>query len=165
MLITKCDASGRAYRYIIKPNRSIEKKGIFIFFSLVILVSAFIALRFWLLGAWVVMPLMVLEITILGAAFYLVQKASRDVETIDLSNDKLRVTRNVRSVVDEWQFQPYWVQVILRADRISWYPSHLLLRSHGKMIEIGTCLTDEEREELSGSLKQELQTLKPAERI
>ncbi len=165
MLITECDASGRAYRYIIRPNCSIGKKGIFIFFSLVILVSALIALRFWLLGAWVVMPLMVLEIGILGAAFYLVQKASRNVETIDLSANLLRVTRKVRSVVDEWQFQPYWVQVILRTDHISWYPTHLCLRSHGKMIEVGSYLTDEEREELSESLKQELQILKPAERI
>ncbi len=165
MLITECDASGRAYRYIIRPNRSIGKKGIIIFFSLVILVSAVIALRFWLLGAWVVMPLMVLELSILGAAFYLVQKASRDVETIDLSDNLLRVTRKFRSVADEWQFQPYWVQVILRTDHINWYPTHLCLRSHGRMIEIGTCLTDEEREELSESLKQELQILKPAERI
>jgi uncharacterized membrane protein len=111
------------------------------------------------------MPMMVLEISILGIAFYLVRKASRDVETIDLSGDLLRVTRNVRAVVDEWQFQPYWVQVILRTDRISWYPTHLCLRSHGKMIEVGSCLTDEEREELADSLKQELQILKPAERI
>lgn len=165
MLITECDASGRTYRYIIRPNRSIGKKGIITFFSAVILVSAVIALRFWLLGAWIVMPLVVLEISLLGVAFYLVQKASRDVETIDLSNNLLRVTRKVRSAVDEWQFQPYWVQVILRTDQISWYPTHLCLRSHGKMIEIGTCLTDEEREELSESLKQELQILKPAERI
>ena len=165
MLITECDASGRAYRYIIRPNCSIGKKGIITFFSAVILVSGVIALRFWLLGAWVVMPLVVLELSILGAAFYLVQKASRDVETIDLSDNLLRVTRKVRSVVDEWQFQPYWVQVILRTDHISLYPTHLCLRSHGKMIEIGACLTDEEREELSESLKQELQILKPAERI
>jgi uncharacterized membrane protein len=136
-----------------------------IFFSLVILVSVVIALRFWLLGAWIVMPLMLMELSVLGTAFYLVQKASRNVETIDLSDNLLRVTRKFRSVVDEWQFQPYWVQVILRADHISWYPTHLCLRSHGKVVEIGTCLTDEEREELSESLKQELQILKPAERI
>ena len=111
------------------------------------------------------MPVVLLEMVVLGAAFYLVEKASRDYETIYLSDELLKVTRSVKSVVDEWRFQPYWVQVILKSDRIDWYPTHLSLRSHGKTVEIGTCLTDEEREELSASLKEGLRILKPVERI
>lgn len=165
MLITKCDTSGKACRFIIRPNRSVGRKGIIIFFTFVGLVSIGIGLRFWLLGAWLILPVMLLEITGLAIAFYLVQRASRNVETIDLSDNLLRVTRKVKSAVTEWDFQPYWVQVILRPDAISWYPSHLCLRSHGKMLEIGTCLTDEEREQLSEKLKHELQILQPAQRV
>lgn len=137
-----------------------------IFFLLVCAASVGIAIRFWLLGAWVVMPVVLLEMVVLGTAFYLVEKSSRDVETIDMSDDGLvKVTRTVRSVVDEWRFQPYWVQVVLRSDRIKWYPTHLSLRSHGKSVEIGACLTDEEREELSDSLKEGLRILKPADHV
>ncbi len=165
MLITERDEFGKTFRFIIRPNRSIGKKGLIIFFSLICVFSIGIALRFWLLGAWMVMPMVLLEMGILGSAFYLVERASRDTETIDLSENLLRVTRNVKSVVDEWQFQPYWVQVRLFNDQISWYPKHLCLRSHGKELEIGQCLTDEEREELSESLNHELRIMKPAERI
>lgn len=165
MLVTECDASGKACRFIIRPNHSLGSKGKIIFFLIVCLVSIGIAVRFWLLGAWVVMPVVLLEMVVLGGAFYLVEKASRDYETIDLNEEFLRVTRSVKSVVDEWQFQPYWVQIVLRSDRIDWYPTHLSLRSHGKSVEIGTCLTDEEREELSDSLKEGLRILKPVERI
>ncbi len=165
MLITECDDSGKACRFIIRPNRSLGTKGKIVFFLLVCLASIGIAVRFWLLGAWMVMPVVLLEMLVLGIAFYLVEKASRDVETIHLSNEMLRVTRTVKSVVDEWRFQPYWVQVVLRSDRIGWYPTHLSLRSHGKSVEIGACLTDEEREELSVSLKEGLRILKPVERI
>ena len=111
------------------------------------------------------MPVVLLEMVVLGLAFYLVEKASRDYETIDLSDELLKVTRSVKSVVDEWRFQPYWVQVVLRSDKIDWYPTHLSLRSHGKSVEIGACLTDEEREELSASLREGLKILKPVERI
>lgn len=164
MLITECDASGKVRRFIIRPNHSLGRTGKIIFFIAVFVVSVGIAVRFWLLGAWMVMPMVLLEMFVLGLAFYLVEKASRDVETIDITEELLKVTRTVRSVVDEWQFQPYWVQVDLKPDRIGWYPSHLCLRSHGKSVEIGTCLTDEEREQLSQELEQELRIMKPVER-
>lgn len=163
MLITECDDTGKACRFIIRPNNSLGRTGKLIFFVLVCLVSIGIAIRFWLLGAWIILPVVLLEMAILGLAFYLVDKDSRDIETIDLSNELLRVTRNVKSVVSEWRFQPYWVQVVLRSDRIGWYPSHLSLRSHGKSVEVGACLTDEERLELSQSLKAGLRILKPAD--
>ena len=166
MLITECDASGKACRFIIRPNRSLGSKGKMIFFLAVCAGSIGIAIRFWLLGAWVVMPVVLLEMIVLGTAFYMVERDSRDIETIDLTDDDLlKVTRAVKSVVDEWRFQPYWVQVVLRSDRIKWYPTHLSLRSHGKSVEIGACLTDEEREELSASLKEGLRILKPVEHI
>jgi uncharacterized membrane protein len=165
LLITECDASGKVCRFIIRPNNSLGTTGKIIFFMVVCLVSVGLAIRFWLLGAWLVMPVVLLEMIVLGVAFYLVDRAARDIETIDLSEDSLKVTRSVKSVVDEWRFQPYWVQVVLRSDRIAWYPSHLSLRSHGKSIEIGTCLTDEEREELSLNLKEGLRILKPVDRI
>lgn len=165
MLITECDNSGKACRYIIRPNHSLGAKGKILVFTLIFLVSIGIAIRFWLLGAWVVLPVVILEMIVLGSAFYLVEQASKNIETIDLNNESLHVRRTVKSVVDEWRFQPYWVQVVLRSDRISWYPTHLSLRSHGKSVEIGACLTDEEREELSTSLKEGLKILKPVERV
>lgn len=165
MLITECDSSGKACRFIVRPNRSLGRKGKILFFLAVCIASFGVAIRFWLLGAWVVMPIVLLEMVILGAAFVLVERASRDIETIDLNEGLLKVTRTVKSVVNEWKFQPYWVQVVLRADRISWHPTHLSLRSHGKSVEIGACLTDEEREELSDRLKEGLRIMKPADRM
>ncbi len=111
------------------------------------------------------MPMVLLEMAVLAGAFILVDRASRDSEIIDIREDALHVIRHRKTEVTEWTFQPYWVQINLRKDRISWYPTHLSLRSHGKSIEIGTCLTDEEREELSERLRHGLEILKPVERI
>jgi len=103
-----------------------------------------------------VMPIMLLEMVILAVAFYLIDRASRNQEIIDLDDSCLHITRSFHRGSGEWSFQPYWVQVILEKSRISWHPSRLLLRSHGKCVEVGTCLTDEERLELSDSLKDGL---------
>ncbi len=52
------------------------------------------------------------------------------------------------------QFNPHWVQVVHSFNPDDWYPSQLFIRSHGKQVEIGSCLTNQEREELAKALKQ-----------
>ncbi len=73
MLVTECDKSGRACRFVVSPNNSHGARGKVLIFIAIVLVSIMIAFRFWLLGAWMVMPLMLLEMAVLGGAFYLVE--------------------------------------------------------------------------------------------
>lgn len=115
-----------------------------------------IALRFAILGAWIVLPLAIAEIVGLGLAFYLVARSGRQCEIIDVNDTEIRVVLDDGRKREEWSFQPYWVQVILQADPIAWYPNRLFLRSHGKQIEIGRSLTDEERRQLSDDLQRRL---------
>lgn len=115
-----------------------------------------IALRFALLGAWMVLPLAIAEIAGLGLAFFLVSRSGRRCEIIDVTEDEMRVVRDDGRGRQEWRFQPYWVQVILQMDPKNWYPSRLFLRSHGRQLEIGRSLTDAERRQLSDELKRRL---------
>jgi uncharacterized membrane protein len=115
-----------------------------------------IAIRFVLLGAWMVLPLAVAESAVLGLAFFLVARASRRCEIIDIDERGMRVVRENGTQRQEWEFQPYWVQIILQLDPKNWYPSRLFLRSHGRQLEIGRSLTEPERQRLSDELKQRL---------
>lgn len=121
------------------------------------LAAMLVALRFALLGAWIVLPLAVVEIAGLGLAFYLVSRAARRCEIIVVTEDEMRVVRDDGKARQEWRFQPYWVQVILQLDPREWYPSRLFLRSHGRQLEIGSSLTDAERRELWDELKRRLE--------
>jgi uncharacterized membrane protein len=127
-----------------------------LFVAIVSFLAIAISLRFVLLGAWMVMPFALLEIIVLGGGFYAYERATAYREVIALRDDQLLVTREARSGNDEWSFQPYWVQVLLQMDPRSWYPSRLLIRSHGRQIEVGSCLTEEEREQLFCDLKGSL---------
>jgi uncharacterized membrane protein len=127
------------------------------FFIGISVVAVSVAVRFLLLGAWVVLPFAMVELIGLGIAFFLMSRRSRYSETIDVAEDALFVIRRDWRSQHEWRFQPYWVQVILRLDANNWYPSRLFLRSHGQSIEIGSCLTDEERAELSAGLRHRLE--------
>lgn len=150
------DPSG-VFRYVLRPNRSLSTRGMIWFVAGVGALALFIAVRFVLLGAWIVLPLTIAEIIVLGIAFYLVARSGRRCEIIDVNESEMRVIRDNGYTQQEWHFQPYWVQVVLKPDPANWYPSRLYLRSHGKQLEIGNSLTDAERKQLSEDLKRRLE--------
>jgi len=155
LVITECQST-TGCTFEIRPNRSLSRRGMLFFFALVSLAALSIAVRFVLLGAWMVLPFALLEVLVLGGGLYSFDKAASCRELISVSEDQLLVTREDRHGRRDWSFQPYWAQVICQPDGRMWYPSRLLIRSHGRQIEIGSCLTEEEREQLFTSLKNSL---------
>ncbi|MCU7958567.1 MAG: DUF2244 domain-containing protein [gamma proteobacterium symbiont of Bathyaustriella thionipta] len=152
LLTVNYDQAGLPNRYIVQPNRSLTPAGMLLFFLLVALAAISLAIRFVLLGAWMVLPFALLEVLGLGAAFLVYERSSRYREIIDFGKDHLRVERSKRARVEKWEFQPYWVRLVEWKDAASWYPGRLFLRSHGRELEIGACLTEEERRELAAGL-------------
>jgi uncharacterized membrane protein len=59
------------------------------------------------------------------------------------------------------RFEPYWVRVLLESGEGRY---RLLLSSHGRKLEVGAFLTDEERTELFRKLKALLADLAPRRR-
>jgi len=49
-----------------------------------------------------------------------------------------------------------WARVVLERCPKQWYPSRLLIRSHGRAVEVGTFLNEEERRRLAEELAQNL---------
>lgn len=154
MILENADADKSHCEFLIRPNRSMTAKGMVFFVGLVGLGVFLIALRFVLLGAWVIFPFAVLEVGFLAAGFWLYERSSRYRETVQVSRDSFLITQDGVNVRRSWRFNPHWVQVSLKLDPDDWYPSKLLIRSHGEQVEIGSCLTNQEREELSIAIKQ-----------
>ena len=155
MVISECKSnSDRTYE--IRPNRSLTRRGMLLFFVVVSLAALSVAVRFAMLGAWLVLPFAFLEILVLGCGLYCFEKATDYREVISLSRDELRIRRQARRGDEEWAFQPYWARVVRQPDERKWYPSRLLIRSHGRQVEIGSCLTEGEREQLFIDLEHSL---------
>lgn len=142
----------------VRPNRSLSREGMLVFFLAVAVFSLLVALRCILLGAWLVLPFTVLELVVLGCCLYLFDRSSRYSETIRISPDSiLFIARRGVKVLQECRFQTYWARVALQLDQHSWYPGKLLLQSHGRSIEIGACLTEDDRKAFAASIKASLE--------
>lgn len=146
--------------FIVRPNASLDKHQALIIFGLFGFIFLIISLRFLLLGAWLIIPFVVLDLLFIGWVLAYILKHNRKYETVSCSPDTIHVTRFTGKAKLEWDFQTYWAQVKLSPSRHPWYPSKLFIRSHGNYFEFGSYLTDYERVQLADAINDEINTLK-----
>jgi len=131
----------------LKPNRALSRRGL----RRLIVILVVLVLTTAGLGAWqgnVFAPLFALvESVAVAIAFSVAWRAGDRSESITIDTESLEVRflpgrRRMR-------FQTYWVRVLLEpGDR----HRRLLLSSHGRELEIGAFLAEQERVELSKKL-------------
>jgi uncharacterized membrane protein len=121
----------------------------------IVLVSAAVGAGFMMVGAWPVTGFFGLDVVLLYAAFRWHDRQSRRAEFVRLDRDGLTVRRlDPNGSSRSWQFEPYWLQVSIEAT--TRHDHRLVLRSHGRSLEIGAFLTPDEREELACALRDAL---------
>ena len=97
MVIANCD-SATDCTFEIRPNRSLTRRGMLVFFLLVSVAVFLLGIRFGLLGVWLVMPFTILEVVVLGTALYQFERATAYREVISLGQDGLLVRREARGL-------------------------------------------------------------------
>jgi uncharacterized membrane protein len=111
-----------------------------------------------LLGLWMIMPFAILEMSLLGGCILYILRRNERMEAIDVDEHQLTLIQKEYGKERRQQFQRYWVQIIREKGSHAWYPSRLLLRSHGKSVEIASFLDEEERQQLEQNLRMVIAT-------
>lgn len=145
--------------FVLRPNRSMSWRGALAFFFSLLIISSFIAVSLAVMGFWLVLPFAGLEMIALGVGLYLVACRSYECEVICISKDSIRIEKGRRFPRHQCTFGRVWAKVVLEPCPKSWYPSRLFIRSHGRAVEVGRFLHEEERRHLAIELSR---TLRPA---
>jgi uncharacterized membrane protein len=148
------DAGQRAeFSLLAQRNNSLSRLHRQWAFWFIFGASVFIALAFTVSGAWPVLPFAGLEMAVLYAAFRYVDRHAADYECLEINGDRVRIEirdgRDVRRV----ELNRQWAQVVMAG--VSGR-RRLALRSHGREVEFGRHLTNEERERVGRELLQQL---------
>lgn len=154
MVVAEFDEQTSFYRFVLRPNYSLGWRGSLLLFWVIALYLALISLFFAIQGAWMVFPFAGAELLLLGTGLYLFAHRSFEREVVYIEGAAVRVERGKHEPQQREEFNRAWTRVVLQPSRIRWYPSRLLLRAHGKELEVGACLREEERRQLA----QELET-------
>ena len=146
--------AGTSYTVILRRNNSLSPTGLRLLFLALFLIFAGVAVGFMLIvGTWLILPFSGLEIGVLAGAFYYLSSRAGDYERIEISGDRVVVEQKEKGVTDKVEFQRHWVRVALEEGE---YGARLLLRSHGREVELGRLVRHDERFALARQLKQHL---------
>jgi len=148
-------ASAARFDIVLYPNRSLGRTGFAVLMGAIVLVSAAIGAGFMMVGAWPVTGFLGLDVVLIFMAFRWHDREARRTEFVRLDQGGLTVRRlEPDGSAQSWHFEPYWLQVSIEA--AGRHDHRLILRSHGRQLEIGAFLTQDERQELARALEAAL---------
>jgi uncharacterized membrane protein len=147
-------------KIIARPNNSLSVDDSIKLLAALAGIALVVALGFFHIGAWLVLPFAGLEIMAFAYAFHTVYLHADDFESITIENDRVVVEkRNVKEITTT-VFQRYWAQVNVRDVAMikgSNGKCGLFISSHGNEVEFGrNFINDEQRSQLARDLRQKL---------
>lgn len=154
MILSLTDSKETEQGFIIMPNQAMSWPRLVCIYGIFAGFTLGIAAGFFARGFILILPFAGLELLALGIALYISARRGgvREVVTITAETVRIETGRNAPEQCHE--FKRPWLQVVLRRSQNNWYPSRLLIRSHGRSVEIGRFLNEGERLSLAGQLRK-----------
>lgn len=153
---------GAEYRLSLTPNLSMGTQG---FARIIAISAAFLALPLLaVLGTPVLWGLLPFAGLALWSLWYALTRNAADrqrlSEELRLTRDAIEITRtNPRAPAQHWQANPYWVRVQLQ-DKGAVVENYLTLEGAGRVVELGSFLSPDERATLHNDLALALRHLR-----
>jgi len=138
---------------VARRNSSLGRRECQYAFGFIAFASFAIALGFAWQGAWMVLPFAGAEMAGLYAAFRWLDRHSGDYERVAIEGDRLIVETCIVDRVERAELNRRWAEVVVRSGSAA---RCLTLRSHGREVEFGRFLTDDERLEAARRLGDQL---------
>ena len=143
------------FEALLYPHRSLSQRGFLILTAATFAIVAAYGGLFLVLGAWPIFGFLGAEWLLFWWLLRTHFRGDRRAERIRLYADRLVLQQiDPKGRVAESTFEPYWLQVVLR-ERGFENPA-LLLRSHGRAVEIGAFLGADERRQFAQQLQSVL---------
>ncbi|MGQ0618765.1 MAG: DUF2244 domain-containing protein [Panacagrimonas sp.] len=146
-------------RFVLGPNASLSVRGAWIFMGLASFATLGCALWCTFHGFWPVLPFAGVELAALGAALLVSMRRNAYREVVTFCEERVVVEFGLvgRGAAARVELLRGWTRVSVERSELRNQPTRLVLGSSGQRIEIGRCLTDEEREILAARFKSLLE--------
>jgi uncharacterized membrane protein len=141
-------------RIELVPNCSLSPQGAAFFFGTITGVTLTIATLFVVQGYWPVLPFAGLELALLAWALGASMRRRHWHERIEVSEGQIVIETKLRGELTRIVFSRHWARIRLRAPFYALHPSQLVVESHGRAVEVGGFLNEEERRKLAERLKR-----------
>ena len=152
----QCATQAEPARIVLRGNASLSARAALCIFLCLAVSATLIGFLFAIGGAWPVIPFLGLELVVVGAVFCRMCWRARDCEVLAFEDDRLHIIQHRGKSACRHEFQRYWARVVIEPVRDGWYPPRLVVRSHGREVEIGASFNEDQRTELAQRLRRVL---------
>jgi uncharacterized membrane protein len=140
---------------ITKPNASASTESVLKLLLSLVVLSGLIAMGFFHIGAWMVLPFAGLELVLVVLAFVVVLRHRGDYEKITFVENHVEIEQSVLGKIKLARFQCYWTRVTLREGEDG--KTSLWIGSRNEEVEFGRDTMDNvQREQVASHLKRML---------
>ena len=139
-----------AHHFDLAPHCSLSVRGAQLFFISVCVPTFGVAGAATVLGYWPILPFAGAEIALLAWALKTNMARRFEHEHIEITETEVVIEQS-RGTPRRIMFPRHWSRVNIR--RPNSPPSSLVIESHGRCLEVGKFLTEEERRQLAAQLK------------
>lgn len=122
---------------LLRPNRSLTGTGLIVATAACLSALMPATLLCALLGAWLVLPFLGLEVIVAIATFVWLARHRDDHERIVLDPEHVSHVRIDGRSRETSTFPRYWVRLVVEPGENGRRPQRLWLRSHGRSVELG----------------------------
>jgi uncharacterized membrane protein len=151
-------AQAPVFEAFIVPHRSLTPNGVLAVIAALAFLTAAVALRFWLLGAWPVVVFSVVEVPLVILLLTINLRRARASELIMLSAQALTVVSTDPTGRRQQASLPSaWLRIDLDPGRGI---PRVMLSSHGRGWEVGSFLHESEKLSLFAALSEALHGLR-----
>lgn len=144
-------AEGQDRTFVVMPNQSMSWRGMVWMYSVIASVTLLVAVGCYFMGLTLVLPFSGVELLIVGAVFYITACHGDRREVIIIGKETVTVQSGRFQPESHYEFPRQWARVVFEQSS-GWYPNRLLIRSHGRQVEIGSFLNEQERNGLAEKL-------------
>ena len=141
---------------VLRGNHSLPARSALLVFLALAASAALMATLLLAAGAWPVLPFLGVELIAVGAVLCIMCRRARDCELLMFDDDHLQIIQRRGRREQRHEFERYWARVALEPVRNGWYPPRLIIRSHGREVEVGARINQEERERVAAQLRTAL---------
>jgi uncharacterized membrane protein len=139
---------------VLSPNNSASWRFNMMFIASQAVIASVIAILFLLDGLWLILPFSGLEILALFSGLYLVVRNNFTTEVLTFKDHVLTVERGHSIIENSWEYQRLWTKIFVRDPAFRGHPRKIVIRSHGKELEINAFLNKSDKEVLIKKLKR-----------
>ena len=137
---------------ILKPNNSATWRFNMTVVASLALVAILISTFFLLQGLWLIAPFSGLEVLALLGCLYLCARSNIQTEIIKFSPDKVVIEQGRTFAEKSWEYHRSWAKIFVRKPK--GHPDQIVIRSHGKELELGSFLNKHDKQKLVNKLRK-----------